>query len=186
MLNQFAAAATHAPLQANEQLTVSAKTDSPPQRSFDNALQDAQQQQRPPENPNNSATTATDAPAKPRLEDLQKELSWQVKDLAPTNLTLNQMLPQLVDSRSRLGMIRDAIRHVNSPLSRTGLENQFSHIENEWYQLESLMQSKKSLSMGEMLGLQVRMYQMSEQLQILGKALEQATSGVKTLLTVNV
>ena len=83
-------------------------------------------------------------------------------------------------------MIRDAIRQVNSPMQRGALENKFSSIENEWNQVQKLMQSDKKFSLGEMLGLQVRLYQLSEQLQILGKALEQVTSGVKTMLTVNV
>jgi hypothetical protein len=68
----------------------------------------------------------------------------------------------------------------------TDLRGQFSKVEGEWHQLESIMKSDKDLSQGELLGLQARLYQVSQHVEVMSKVVDQVTGGVKTILNTNV
>ncbi len=57
--------------------------------------------------------------------------------------------------------------------------NRFSQTENEWLKLDNIMRSDKELSQGELLGLQARLYQVSQHIDVLSKVVDQMTGGVK-------
>ena len=48
------------------------------------------------------------------------------------------------------------------------------------------MRSDKDLSSGELLGLQARLYQVSQHIDVMSKVVDQMTSGIKTILNTNV
>jgi hypothetical protein len=70
--------------------------------------------------------------------------------------------------------------------SGTDLRGRFGQIETEWNQVEAIMRSNKDLSTSELLGLQARLYQVTQHVEVLSKVVDQVTGGVKTILNTNV
>ena len=121
-----------------------------------------------------------------RLEQMRLDLMERVGRLPPGAPNVNTLLPELIDSRTRLGMLRDVRSKQNGTPAGTDLRGRFGQIENEWYQVESIMKSNKDLSTTELLGLQARLYQVSQHVEVLSKVVDQVTGGVKTILNTNV
>lgn len=122
-----------------------------------------------------------------KIEQMRLDLMDRVNKLPPGSPSANALLPELLDSRTRLGMLRDVISKSNAPGStRTDLRGRFGQIETEWNQVESIMRSNKDLSTTELLGLQARLYQVTQHVEVLSKVVDQVTGGVKTILNTNV
>jgi hypothetical protein len=148
-------------------------------RSFESVMQrqagDAQQQQQTVA-PERSVSGA-------QLERMRLDLMERINKLPPGSPNVNALLPELLDSRTRLGMLRDVISKSNAPGS-TGpdLRGRFGQIETEWNQVESIMRSNRDLSTTELLGLQARLYQVTQHVEVLSKVVDQVTGGIKTVL----
>ncbi|HEX8721620.1 MAG TPA: hypothetical protein VF736_13375 [Pyrinomonadaceae bacterium] len=122
-----------------------------------------------------------------KLEQMRLDLMERVNRLPPGSPNVNALLPELLDSRTRLGMLRDVISKSNAPgSSQTDLRGRFGQIETEWNQVESIMRSNRDLSTTELLGLQARLYQVTQHVEVLSKVVDQVTGGVKTILNTNV
>ena len=132
-------------------------------------------------------TQAPEAVSGAKIEQMRIDLMERVGKLPPGSPNANALLPELLDSRTRLGMLRDVISKSNAPgSSATDLRGRFGQIETEWNQVEAVMRSNKDLSTTELLGLQARLYQVTQHVEVLSKVVDQVTGGVKTILNTNV
>ena len=121
-----------------------------------------------------------------KLEQMRLDLMERVGRLPPGAPNINTLLPELIDSRTRMGMLKDVMSKQGGTPVGTDLRGRFGQIENEWNQVESIMKSNKDLSTTELLGLQARLYQVSQHVEVLSKVVDQVTGGVKTILNTNV
>ena len=85
-----------------------------------------------------------------------------------------------------MGLLREAMNGVDNTPTGTNLKGMFGKVEGEWFNLEQFMRSDKDLSTGELLGLQARLYQVSQHIDVMSKVVDQMTSGIKTILNTNV
>jgi hypothetical protein len=122
-----------------------------------------------------------------KIEQMRLDLMQRVERLPPGSPSVNALLPELLDSRTRLGMLRDVMAKQGAAgASGTDLRGRFGQIEAEWNHVESIMRSNKDLSTTELLGLQARLYQVTQHVEVLSKVVDQVTGGVKTILNTNV
>lgn len=121
-----------------------------------------------------------------KLEQMRLDLTERINRLPPGSPNANALLPELIDGRTRLGMLRDVMSKSHGTPVGTDLRGRFGQIENEWYQVEGIMKSNKDLSTTELLGLQARLYQVSQHVEVLSKVVDQVTGGIKTILNTNV
>jgi hypothetical protein len=137
-----------------------------------------------------AATPDANAPAPvsgAKIEQMRIDLMERVGRLPPGSPNVNALLPELIDSRTRLGMLREVMSKPSAAgPSGTDLRGRFGQIETEWNQVESIMRSNKDLSTTELLGLQARLYQVTQHVEVLSKVVDQVTGGVKTILNTNV
>src|SRR5262249_34087150 len=121
----------------------------------------------------------------PRLEQYRRELAKQINQIQSDVPPSGALLPQLVDSSSRSQMLRDAMRGVNRTPTGADLKQSFGRVESEWFQIEKLIKSDRELSDGELLGLQARLYQVGQHIEVMSKVVDQMVGGVKTVLNTN-
>jgi hypothetical protein len=145
-------------------------------RSFENVLRGGQADQK--------AQQAA-PPADGRLEQMRAELMQRLAQL-PQSDAANALLPELIDSRTRMKLLRDVVSRLDSGSASTNIKGRFTQVENEWFELEKVLRSGQDLSQGELLSLQARLYQVSQHIEVLSKVVDQITSGVKTILHTNV
>lgn len=152
-------------------------------RSFESVLQQQQgaeaQQAGAPLGPERTVSGA-------QLERLRLDLMERLNRLPPGSPNVSALFPELIDSKTRLGMLRQVMSKSGPQNVGTDLRGRFGQIENEWYQVESVMKSNKDLSTTELLGLQARLYQVSQHVEVLSKVVDQVTGGIKTILNTNV
>jgi hypothetical protein len=148
-------------------------------RSFESVLQG---QGESPNNPLGQATQVSGA----ELERMRLDLMQRVNSLPPGSPKTNALLPELIDGRTRMGLLKEAMTGMGNSPQGTDLRGKFSQVESEWYQLEGIMKSSKDLSQGELLGLQARLYQVSQHVDVMSKVVDQVTNGIKTILNTNV
>ena len=154
-------------------------------RSFESVLRQQEGGAGPQGAPPEATAPAPVSGAK--IEQMRLDLMERVNKLPPGSPNANALLPELLDSRTRLGMLRDVISKSNAPgASQTDLRGRFGQIETEWNQVEGIMRSNKDLSTTELLGLQARLYQVTQHVEVLSKVVDQVTGGVKTILNTNV
>lgn len=152
-------------------------------RSFESVLQqpvgqDGEQQ------PSVNQPTGTSGA---KLEQMQRDLMDRVDKLGPGKPKITALMPEIIDLRSRSNMVREAFRTMGTNTQiDPQLRGRLGQVENEWYQLESIMRSDRDLSTGELLGLQARLYQVSQHVEVLSKVVDQVTGGIKTILNTNV
>jgi hypothetical protein len=155
-------------------------------RSFESVLRQQEGGANPPEAPPVGAQQPAPVSGA-KIEQMRLDLMERVGKLPPGSPNVNALLPELLDSRTRLGMLRDVISKSNAPgSSATDLRGRFGQIETEWNQVEAVMRSNKDLSTTELLGLQARLYQVTQHVEVLSKVVDQVTGGVKTILNTNV
>ncbi len=89
-------------------------------------------------------------------------------------------------ARLRISALRDGIHGLSPDRRSPDMLTRFSQVENQWMQIEAMLNSDRELSQGELLGLQARMYQLTQNIEILSKVVDQVTGGIKTVLQTNV
>ncbi len=158
-------------------------------RSFDSYLQQT------PETPGGT-TVSVEKPAAPtvsgsemqaKLDQMQVELAQRFNQNNPDQNKMQAMLPELLDNKSRLGLLKEAYSKIgNTSKTTNNLSGQFTQVESEFKQVESIMKSDKNLSPGELLALQARLYQVSQHIEVMSKVVDQMAGGIKTILNTNV
>ncbi len=114
------------------------------------------------------------------LEQLRADLIKRYTDPSAGDFGL-----QFDDARLRLSVLRDSIHGLNPNQRPADLLTRFSQVENQWKQIEAMLNSDHELSKGELLALQARMYQLTQNIEILSKVVDQVTGGIKTILQTN-
>ena len=154
-------------------------------RSFEGVLR---QQGSTPQEPQGAAQQPEQAQgvSGAELERMRLDLMNRVERLPPGSPNGNALLPELIDTRTRLGMLRDVMGKSRGTPVGTDLRGRFGQVEGEWYEVESIMRSNRELSTTELLGLQARLYQVTQHVEVLSKVVDQVTGGIKTILNTNV
>jgi predicted metalloendopeptidase len=131
--------------------------------------------------------TKSGAEMQQKLDQMQAELTdkFRQTNVEPNNM--NKMLPDLLDSKSRLGLLKEAYSKIgNTSKVTSNLSGRFSQVETEYKQVEAIMSSDKNLSTGELLALQARLYQVGQHIEVMSKVVDQMAGGIKTVLNTNV
>ena len=122
-----------------------------------------------------------------KLDQMEAELADRFRETNQNQNNFNKMLPELLDSKSRLGMLREAYGKLGDTSKVTSdLSGRFTQVENEYKQVEAIMNSDKNLSTGELLALQARLYQVGQHIEVMSKVVDQMAGGIKTVLNTNV
>jgi hypothetical protein len=153
-------------------------------RSFQSVLQDGST--RPRTVQETTSREKSDAVSGATLEQLRNELTRRLNQIPNNAKSFDDIWPELLRTRTRLGLLREAMTGVDNTPTGANLKGLFGRVEGEWYGLEQIMRSDKDLSSGELLGLQARLYQVSQHIDVMSKVVDQMTSGIKTILNTNV
>jgi hypothetical protein len=113
----------------------------------------------------------------PRIEQLKSELRERLDGLPAVDSE------KLIDSQERMKLLQQALTDIDPP-SKIATSN-LTQLEVDWRDIQTLIASSKNLSQHDLLILQARLYQLSEQIQLLSKVVEQLTGGVKTVMHTN-
>ncbi|HEX8368783.1 MAG TPA: hypothetical protein VF604_09590 [Pyrinomonadaceae bacterium] len=162
-------------------------------RSFESYLQQTQETQ--PGGQTEKPTTITPTTQTPtsgvemqsKLDQMQTELAQRFGQNPADKSKVNMMLPELLDSKTRLGMLKEAYSKIGNTSKVTNdLGGRLTQVEGEYKQVEAIMRSDKNLSPGELLALQARLYQVSQHIEVMSKVVDQMAGGIKTVLNTNV
>ncbi|QUV86257.1 hypothetical protein [Chloracidobacterium aggregatum] len=115
------------------------------------------------------------------LEQLRADLMQRL-----ANPNANDFGISFDQARLRISALRDGIHGMAPDRRSPDMLARFSQVENQWMQIEAMLNSDRELSQGELLGLQARMYQLTQNIEILSKVVDQVTGGIKTVLQTNV
>lgn len=164
-------------------------------RSFESYLQQDAKVQTPSGDEKTAAQTV-EKTAKPetsgvemqqKLDQMEAELAEKFKQQNQGQSNIDRMLPELLDNKSRLGLLKEAYSKIGDTSKvTTDLGGRFVQVENEYKQVESIMRSDKNLSTGELLALQARLYQVGQHIEVMSKVVDQMAGGIKTVLNTNV
>ncbi|MDQ2747470.1 MAG: hypothetical protein M3T96_09440 [Acidobacteriota bacterium] len=159
---------------------------TPAGSSFENILQNGGRQT--PETTNNSSVpNITDDK---KINAMRLDLINRYNNLPNGMPSTTAILPEFLDMKTSMsGMKKILSDAMNSGISNNqtqGVIGKFTGIEKESSDLNAIMNSGKNLSQGELLGLQARLYQVSQHIDVLSKVVDQMTGGVKTILNTNV
>lgn len=126
----------------------------------------------------------------PNLESRRAELAQRLQQLPEGMPKVAAVMPEFLGAKTNMNNFREifnkAASSVGSMPGGKDVQGKFAYIENEWKDMESIMKSDKDMSQGELLGLQARLYQVSQHIDVLSKVVDQMSSGVKTILNTNV
>ena len=151
---------------------------TPNGRTFENVLQQ------------NDGPNQTGKVNDPKLENMRVDLMQRYQELPAGVPKATAIFPEYMDVKTRMSDFKDvlnkAVGSVGNTPQGTNIQGRFSQVENEWLKLDGVMRSDKELSQGELLGLQARLYQVSQHIDVLSKVVDQMTGGVKTILNTNV
>ena len=157
-------------------------------RSFENVMQQTgdKQTQTGQTAPTNSVQRADD----PRLQQMQMDLTQRLQNVPNGVSPTTAVFPEYLTTKTKMSDFRNilskAVGSVGSLPQGSNVKERFTQVESEWNNIQSVMQSNKELSQGELLGLQARMYQVSQHVDVLSKVVDQMSSGVKQILNTNV
>ncbi|MFQ3582490.1 MAG: hypothetical protein SNJ67_02900 [Chloracidobacterium sp.] len=115
------------------------------------------------------------------LEQLRADLMHRL-----ANPSLSDFGLQVDSARLRISALRDGVHGLSPEQRPPDLMARFSQVEHQWEKIEAMLNSDRELSQGELLGLQARMYQLTQNIEILSKVVDQVTGGIKTILQTNV
>lgn len=122
-----------------------------------------------------------------KLDEMQTELTKANQKINQDSNKINQMLPELLDSKSRFSLLKEAQSKIGDTSKVTNnLQGNFEQIESEFKAVEAIMRSDKNLSQGELLALQARMYQVGQHIEVMSKVVDQMAGGIKTVLNTNI
>ncbi len=155
-------------------------------RSFENILQNSSQQSAETQ----GSQTAPNITNDKKLDGMRLDLINRYNNLPSGAPSVSAVFPEFLDTKtSMVGFKKILNDALNSGLNKNqskDMVGKFTDVENEFKQLDSIMRSDKNLSQGELLGLQARLYQVSQHIDVLSKVVDQMTGGVKTILNTNV
>lgn len=156
----------------------------PGTRSFEKVLQDGSTRPRttqppPPVEQEQGVSGAS-------VEQLRIELTRRLSQMPSSAKSLDDIWPELMNTRTRMGLLSEAMKGVDRTPTGANLKGLFGKVEGEWFNLEQIMKSDKDLSTGELLGVQARLYQVTQHIDVMSKVVDQMTSGIKTILNTNV
>ncbi|MEO6589986.1 MAG: hypothetical protein ABIP06_11855 [Pyrinomonadaceae bacterium] len=159
-------------------------------RSFESYLQ--QQENKVPngdtntiQNPATQTTSGTEMSQK--LDELQTQLSQKINQTGVDQQKYNKMLPEWMNTETRMGMLKDAYGNIpNTSKVTSDLGGKFIQLENEYKGVEAIMTSSNNLSPGELLALQARLYQVSQHIEVMSKVIDQMAGGIKTVLNTSI
>jgi hypothetical protein len=157
-------------------------------RSFENVLQQSNTQTMPQTEtqPVGQINQVND----PKLDAASIDLMKRYQNLPEGVPKITAIFPEFLNTKTQMSTFRNilnqAIGSTGKTPQGTNVVSRFSQVEDEWLKLENVMRSDKELSQGEMLGLQARLYQVSQHIDVLSKVIDQMSSGVKTILNTNV
>jgi hypothetical protein len=122
-----------------------------------------------------------------KLDQMEAELAERFKQTNQNQGNFKKMMPELLDSKSRLSMLKEAYGKIGDTSKVTSdLSGRFRQVETEYKQVEAIMNSDKNLSTGELLALQARLYQVGQHIEVMSKVVDQMAGGIKTVLNTNV
>jgi hypothetical protein len=122
-----------------------------------------------------------------KLDQMEAELANRFKEQNQNQSNFNKMMPELLESKSRLGLLKDAYGKIGDTSKVTSdLSGRFVQVESEYKEVEAIMRSDKNLSTGELLALQARLYQVGQHIEVMSKVVDQMAGGIKTVLNTNV
>ena len=154
-------------------------------QSFENVLQKGDGQN----NLANGQMPPVNQVSDPKLESLRVDLINRYRQLPDGAPKVSAIFPEYFDTKTRMSafnnMLSQAVGGSRTPQA-TDVKGRFSQVEDEWLKLDNIMHSDKELSQGELLGLQARLYQVSQHIDVLSKVVDQMSSGVKSILNTNV
>ena len=123
----------------------------------------------------------------PKMQELRGDLMNRYQNLPDGVPKKTAILPEFMDTKTNMNSFRDMLgQAVGSLPQGKDVQGKFTNVENEWMQIEGIMKSDKDMSQGELLGLQARLYQVSQHIDVLSKVVDQMTGGIKTVLNTNV
>ncbi|NNE65477.1 MAG: hypothetical protein HKN33_02840 [Pyrinomonadaceae bacterium] len=121
-----------------------------------------------------------------KLDALQQDLADKLSAGRKQTPDPDQVPAELLDTKTRLGLLREAYTSLEASGKAGSFENRFLQVENEYKQVEAIMRSDNNLSPGELLALQARLYQVSQHIEVMSKVVDQMAGGIKTVLNTNV
>lgn len=137
--------------------------------------------------PNNTEPTGTgNQTLQQKVDDIQNALSGKLQNIGNVNKDPGAIPTELLDSKSRMGFLREAYDKLGSDKAASGFQGKFLQVESDYKQVEAIMTSDKNLSPGELLALQARLYQVSQHIEVMSKVVDQMAGGIKTVLNTNV
>jgi hypothetical protein len=179
-----------------ENQTLKQQPETSGKKSFESYLQQDKTTQTQEPDKTTQSTQSVEATQKPttsgadmqtKLDQMEADLSNRFKQQNQDQSKINQMLPELLDSKTRLGMLKEAYSNIGNTSKVTNdLSGRFTQVESEYKQVESIMNSDKNLSSGELLALQARLYQVGQHIEVMSKVVDQMAGGIKTVLNTNV
>jgi len=157
--------------------------------SFENVLQNGTQQTAQTQNPQ-SLPAENNITNDKRLDAMRLDLTERINNLPDGVSKTTAILPEFLDVKTRASWFKDYLnKEMSSGLNTNqskDLMGRFTNVEQEINNVNSIMSSNKELSQGELLGLQARLYQVSQHIEVLSKVVDQMTGGVKTILNTKV
>jgi hypothetical protein len=159
------------------------KARQPATNSFENVLQRDNIKATDPRSLSTDSTTGISGET---IEKLRIDLMKRLNELPSNRSNSSVLLPELFETKTRFKLLRQALLEVRENPKAIHISDRFRQIESQWYDLEQIMKSDKDLSQGELLGLQARLYQVSQHIEVLSKAVDQMTNGIRTILNTNV
>jgi hypothetical protein len=154
-------------------------------RSFQAVLQDGGTRPRTVQGAG-SGDKPTEGVSGASLEQLRSDLARRLDRIPTNDKSVDKFWPELMRTHTRMGMLREAMKGIDNTPTGTNMRGVFGRVESEWFNLEQIMRSDKDLSSGELLGLQARLYQVSQHIDVMSKVVDQMTGGIKTILNTNV
>lgn len=107
------------------------------------------------------------------LEQLRIELTRRLNQTPNSTRSFDEIWPELLRTRTRMGMLREAMRDVDNTPTGTNLKGMFGRVEGDWYGLEQSMRSDKDLSSGELVGFRTRLSEVSQKIDVMSRVFDQ-------------
>jgi NAD+--asparagine ADP-ribosyltransferase len=112
---------------------------------------------------------------------LRKRLTQTV-----TNNPADVFASDMKTTRAELNKLTTAVNRMPDNKSSASIRDSLNSIESEYQNSTKLINDSKGMDMQALLKLQAQLYQMGENVQLLSKVVDQATSGVKTIFQTQV
>jgi hypothetical protein len=127
--------------------------------------------------------SSTGAGSRATLEQLRSELTRRLNQIPNSIKSFDEIWPELLRTRTRIGMLREAMRGIDKTPTGTTLKWMFGRVEAEWYGLEQIMRADNDLSSGELLGLQARLHQVAQHIDVTSEIVDQVNRRFKRFST---